>query len=396
MSSIKARLKENNLIYKTYRAVIDGKEQVMYDLKKFVPAGILARNEYQKAMANQIEYSEHFEGIAHIGEIEINKNCNLNCIMCNTQASTRNNVNMPIELFEKVVIYMKSIQQDNCTFHTIGEPLLNPNLEEYLKILRKYGGITVSLQTNGQILHKRLDILCQYSDVIDTIRFSIDGASKETYEMIRKNGRFEVLIENLNKLKAVNKDSKYFNVKIDSVVSSDVLPELAYHMSFYSQFTNMENITLSLLHGCSLDTTYFFNNSMMDNHIRSNHPCTLLNGGMFIFGDGRVSTCCIDFNGDLVYGSFLENTPKELINNDKVVQLRRYHLQKSLPEGHRCTKCFTIDPRVTHLFKAFVDILVLKYADRWDVEAMQPRFNGFFELFKDEIPSEGKYLSLFN
>ena len=42
-----------------------------------------------------------------ISEIEINKNCNLDCVMCNTSLSKRPDFNMKLDLFENILIKMK-------------------------------------------------------------------------------------------------------------------------------------------------------------------------------------------------------------------------------------------------------------------------------------------------
>ena len=74
-----------------------------------------------------------------VGAIEVNKNCNLNCLMCNTGLSKRPNMNMPLDLFERCMKLLKKYNQlRGIPIHTIGEPLINPFLEDYFKILRKH------------------------------------------------------------------------------------------------------------------------------------------------------------------------------------------------------------------------------------------------------------------
>ena len=114
----------------------------------------------------------------HIAEIEINRNCNINCVMCNTSLSTRPQFNMDMELFEHAVKYTKDQWGGHTALHTIGEPLMNKNLPQYFDILRK-NGVKIHLSTNALILHKHLDLIIDYSDIIYEFRFSIDGASKE-------------------------------------------------------------------------------------------------------------------------------------------------------------------------------------------------------------------------
>ena len=126
------------------------------------------------------------------------------------------------------------------SLHTIGEPLLNPLLEEYFKILRRYG-VTVTLSTNGLLLAERMDLLFAYADVIGTLRLSIDGATEATYEKIRRPGRFSRLMENLDTFHVENTRNKSIaHIGMHSIVSNDVRDELAYHLKFYSQIHEHE------------------------------------------------------------------------------------------------------------------------------------------------------------
>ena len=92
---------------------------------------------------------------------------------------------------------MQSQGIKNILLHTIGDPLANTKLKDYLKILRKYN-MQAGISTNGLMLDRHVDTLIEYFDVCSNIRFSIDGVKKETYEKIRFGGKFENLIENLD------------------------------------------------------------------------------------------------------------------------------------------------------------------------------------------------------
>lgn len=388
-------IKKFNFIIRVCRFFLKIKRSVM--IYRFVPTFYCQRR-YRIIINKKKEtYNKYFDISNYpivIGAIKVNKDCDLNCIICNTKLSTRKNENMDLNLFEKICLYLNKIKQNLIPLHTIGEPLINPYLEDYFKILRRYK-IGVVLSTNGQLLDKKLDLLCYYSNVIDTIRFSIDGASKETYEKIRSPGKFNKLVNNLNLFKEVNGNNRFFrNVKIDSIVSTDVKNELAYHLQFYSQYTKMYNIGLHLFNGLSLDDSYFFDYSVLKKYIVINRPCAQLFGSMYILCDGRVTACCRDYNSDLVFGSILENTPEELINNEKIIQLREYHINNQIPEGYLCSKCYQIDPKVDFLFETFVKALIFKNMHKWDVQKMQIRFDRFFELFDNKIPAETEYLCL--
>jgi molybdenum cofactor biosynthesis enzyme MoaA len=228
-----------------------------------------------------------------IGAIEINANCNLNCIMCNTQLSKRkHSPPMDLQVFDKSVRYLKQYNQKyGVPLHTIGEPLINPMLEEYFKILRKHKMKVYMLSTNCMFLADKFDLLAKYRDVIHILRFSIDGASKETYEKLRRPGKFNKLIDNLEYFHKHNAGYRYFkDVRSNSVVCMDVLHELGHHVEFYSKYVDIRKIHLSLLNGVSPDNSYFLNNSLLKKYIKLNRPCHGLNKySLDILCDGRVS-----------------------------------------------------------------------------------------------------------
>ncbi len=111
-----------------------------------------------------------------IGEVEINKNCNLNCLMCKSWDSKRDNICMDFNIFRKALVETKKLKATSVNIYTIGEPLLNPYLKDYLEILRSYN-LKAGFSTNGLLLHKNnnIELLFSYADVIKNfnIRFSI-------------------------------------------------------------------------------------------------------------------------------------------------------------------------------------------------------------------------------
>ena len=330
-----------------------------------------------------------------IAEIEINRNCNIDCVMCNTSMSTRPSFNMELDLFEHAVKYAKSEGRGYTALHTIGEPLMNKNLPDYFAIARK-NGVDIRLSSNALILHKHIDFLIENADILTEIRFSIDGASRETYEKIRCGGKWERLIANMEEFREKTQATKPFRqVRISSIVSMDVQHEMGHHLQFWSRYVPMEMIELNLVSGLSPNNSYFLTQSILKKHIMPWPPCYMLFGSaLHILNDGRVTACCRDYNGDLVYGNIKDNTPKELLNCDNVLELRRQHLENRIPKNSLCASCFFVNPVVTQSFHLFVNSLVRRFKDNWDVPKMQGRFDEFFAIFADQIPNRRQFATL--
>jgi radical SAM protein with 4Fe4S-binding SPASM domain len=80
------------------------------------------------------------------------------------------------------------------------EPLLNKNIVDIVRRLKQENpNLHVAFATNGTLLSPSIS-----SGLIDVglnqIWFSIDGASEETYESIRRGAKFEEVIENIKNL----------------------------------------------------------------------------------------------------------------------------------------------------------------------------------------------------
>lgn len=137
------------------------------------------------------------EAPIHVSAIEINDSCNLNCAMCETKKAERGKKGlMDLDKFREGVEKLCARGMRSTNLHTLGDPIANRNLRSYLEILRDNNVYLTNFSTNGLMLKRHMDTLFEFRDNIGTMRFSIDGATKPTYERIRVGGTFETLHEN--------------------------------------------------------------------------------------------------------------------------------------------------------------------------------------------------------
>lgn len=142
-------------------------------------------------------------GYPSLIEFELDNNCNLECIMCNphTSSSILNKCDFQIEKtpynnsiineIEEFIPYLTHVNFIG------GEPFLVPLyfsiIEKMLSINPK---IIFNISTNGTILNNRIKELLSKGNF--DIGFSIDSIRKDTYEKIRINASFDVVMENLD------------------------------------------------------------------------------------------------------------------------------------------------------------------------------------------------------
>jgi radical SAM protein with 4Fe4S-binding SPASM domain len=160
--------------------------------------------------------------------VEITQKCNINCIMCNRP---RNAGDINFSIIEKIkVIFPYLLYFLDFGY---GEPLLaKETMFNLLAILKEsnplYQTRTQStITTNGTLIDDKTARRIVASG-LKNLTISFDGATKETYEAIRKGAKFNLVIENIeriNKEKALQR-TKYPILHFEFVAMKKNIEEL--------------------------------------------------------------------------------------------------------------------------------------------------------------------------
>ncbi|MFC1809255.1 radical SAM protein, partial [Candidatus Omnitrophota bacterium] len=121
-----------------------------------------------------------------VAKIEVTTRCNLACSMCATSFFDKKRADISLKTFMKlrsVFPYLLSAY-----LYGIGEPLLHPDLPEMVDTLIDEG-VNVGIITNGILINKQMAEKWIERGLYK-LSISIDGATKKTYEKIRKGSSF--------------------------------------------------------------------------------------------------------------------------------------------------------------------------------------------------------------
>ena len=129
---------------------------------------------------------------------DVSNKCNLRCRMCHF---SHDDVFYRTAQYTSPALFERIAAQALPLAHTLilsasNEPLMSPHFVEILKIAARYRVPDLLFLTNGQLLSPRIAEAVIESGVTQ-VQISIDGATKETYESIRRGARFERLLRNL-------------------------------------------------------------------------------------------------------------------------------------------------------------------------------------------------------
>lgn len=164
-----------------------------------------------------VEKSKFNKSIYKSGPTNINfafdRSCNLSCPSCRNVAIMANGkeiefidntIDKVIETYGKTMslLYLSG-SADPFASKSIRRLLLNFDRSKMPKVS------TIHLHTNALLLNKSMwDKLSHIHDLIKTIEISVDASNKETYEIIRRGGDWDILIENLKFISTINLKDK--------------------------------------------------------------------------------------------------------------------------------------------------------------------------------------------
>lgn len=122
--------------------------------------------------------------------------CNLECAYCINPTLSRDRTSLSFEKFKHILSEVPLINKISLV--GIGESFMNKDLWKIIRYA-KSSGLEIGTTTNATILNARLlDEI--FSSGLDWLNFSIDGATKKTYEAMRPGANFEDVIANIHRI----------------------------------------------------------------------------------------------------------------------------------------------------------------------------------------------------
>nr|WP_281416064.1 radical SAM protein [Azospirillum rugosum] len=209
------------------------------------------RRELELALAHDPRRRENYEKYqrARRGEVDLDylpikldienvSRCNFRCVMCQVSdwPKGRRAADLPLDAFKRLVDEQYGLVE--IKLQGMGEPLLQR--DDYFEMIRhaRRSHIWVRTTTNASLLH----LHDNYRRLIDAdpneVQISIDGATKEVFEGIRRGSVFERVVENCRLINAycdqigVSRTKMWVVVQAGNVHQLDAFVDLAATMGF--------------------------------------------------------------------------------------------------------------------------------------------------------------------
>lgn len=275
--------------------------------------------------------------------MELTNNCNFQCIMCPNGKGLmkRERGFMDYEIARKIIDEMAP-HADTFVLHIWGESLLHPRIFDIIKYCQKYN-VRTELSTNTSLLNEDIS-----RNIIDSglsmIYLCVDGATKETYEHVRKNGDYEKAIKNVEDFLRIknemnhgrNKKEPFVNLQI--IVMSETKDEIETFKKRWS-IEGVDKINVKPLDtwGGQIPEINILKANSGKKPDKRFH-CPNLWYHAHIYFDGTLVCCDRDFDAKYPLGNVKDGVMKAW-NGLKMQELRKKHIAQGLNDIPSCGNC---------------------------------------------------------
>lgn len=263
--------------------------------------------------------------------LEISNICNLNCRFC---PGTKRSKNALTE--EELAVLLPKIRPytDYLYFHLMGEPLLHPKLERFLKMAGEYG-FKVILTTNGTLLKKQQEMLLR-SPALHKINISLHAFEANDLAV-----PFETYLSDCFAFGNASAGKKLVVYRLwnqggEDTQNREILD--AMHRYFPEDWVQER-------HGIRIaDRTYLEYGDKFDwpdltaAEGDSRVFCYGLRDQLGVLCDGTVVPCCLDHDGDLALGNLLTQDMEEILNSPRAKAIYEGFSNREATE-ELCRKC---------------------------------------------------------
>jgi radical SAM protein with 4Fe4S-binding SPASM domain len=267
--------------------------------------------------------------------IEPTSICNLRCVMCfqvDPAFAQKENMGMiPWELFENVVAQAKAHDCRAVTLASRGEPTLHPQFGAMLRHLSGQNFLDVKINTNAMRLTESLchDIL---ASGVNVVVFSVDAGTREAYERIRRGGKFEEVVANIDRFNALRTQHYPQSPTVTRISGIRIEPDQDEVQMANFWKDRIDEITIEK----AMPRWDTYNNGR---EIMSPLPCTFLWERMYVWFDGTVNPCDFDYRSMLAVGNARQTPLSELWLGEKYQRLRELHSHAQRAQLLPCDRC---------------------------------------------------------
>lgn len=285
--------------------------------------------------------------------IEFVSYCNLRCKLCSLdheKPKVRMSAAILKKFFENFLSDKRFRSVKTIHLYNAGEVLLHPKLMEMLDIIKQFKIQAkekniffpqIALLTNATILDEAKSKLLINSNLIDNIRFSMDGGNKEKFEEMRTRAEWDGFIKNIKTFCELNKKSA-------KPIPTGIITLVEYHNKLNTKWMSEEfKELLNMVDGYELRYAHNWGGDVeieeLKNKSKSTYKigCSLLMHQLVLLPNGDITVCCADLNSKGVIGNITKEDLFSIYNKPQRLEMLQKFIKNKKNEIDLCKDCET-------------------------------------------------------
>jgi MoaA/NifB/PqqE/SkfB family radical SAM enzyme len=281
--------------------------------------------------------------------IELNSTCNQCCEFCNIHGSHAKHqmkaAVMATEDAKKLLdeAYRLGIGRKEVGLYMYGEAFMHKDLAEVVAYAKKLGFKYTFLTSNGSLATP--DKMKAILDAgIDSLRFSVNAADRETYKVVHGMDHFDTVCDNIKFMREyIDKNSLNVATSISCVITKKTLGIQDRMKELFGSLVDDILFIPVMLNGLDCDEKFRKEIQLIDDSnatINEDFICPMLFDTMYINAEMKVIPCCIACNTDCSLYDLKENLDLDAAwNCEGYRKYRSIFLDKADDSESICKEC---------------------------------------------------------
>lgn len=265
--------------------------------------------------------------------VEISNLCNHACAFCAYPKMTRPGKRIDFTLLDRLLREAYGLGTRDAGFYSGAEPFTSPDLERIIKTAKDLGYEYVFISTNGALASEKRLAAC-FDHGLDSIKFSVNGADRETYKRVHGRDHFDRVLASIA-----------FAHDYRARAGLDYYIAVSFVMIDTPEVSNLATRdALKGLVGPWADEVIFFDADSENGQMlglapmQVRAPCPLPFQRLHVTAEGYLRVCCNDYQNYLTVADLNHVTLQDAWQAPIFREIRQRHLDKRL-EGTLCHNC---------------------------------------------------------
>jgi len=235
--------------------------------------------------------------------VENTSHCNLRCVHCSHREMTRPRRHMARALWDKIVDEVGRSSPETELWPTFyGEALiLGDELWDRLASATRAGCRNLVLNSNGTLLRRRDNIAKILASPLRRVILSLDGLSKEVFEQVRANARWD---EVYPAVEALCRQRTASGLRYPVIVAQfSVMPQNQHEAAPFAEYWRARGAEVKVRPMLEWTASGSVRSEAIRHDSEFRIACPWSHATMAVHQDGRVSACAVDYDGGFIAGN---------------------------------------------------------------------------------------------